>query len=142
MTEIAARRRPAALPSPGAAAAPPSAGPACPVAAPRGCTLRRRLGQAWQALRGRSDCDRLRRRIADLEIALDSMNEAITVVDDDLRLVAWNARMTEIFGMGAPVLQPGRRIDEAVADHLRRQGSDEETVEMMRDRIRAGYADD
>ena len=54
------------------------------------------------------------------------------MVDDDLRLVAWNARMTEIFGMGAPVLQPGRRIDEAVADHLRRQGSDEETVEMMR----------
>lgn len=45
-----------------------------------------------------------------LEAALRNMSQGISVVDADLRLVAWNPRYAQIFGFPADLLQVGRPI--------------------------------
>jgi PAS domain S-box-containing protein len=55
-----------------------------------------------------------------LEAALENMTQGISVVDADLRLVAWNRRYAELFGYPADMLQVGMPIAEASAWALRR----------------------
>lgn len=45
-----------------------------------------------------------------LEAALRNMSQGISVVDADLRLVAWNPRYAQLFGFPAELLQVGRPI--------------------------------
>ncbi len=45
-----------------------------------------------------------------LEAALQNMSQGISVVDADLRLVAWNRRYAELFGYPPELLQVGRPI--------------------------------
>ena len=45
-----------------------------------------------------------------LEGALDNMSQGISVVDAQLRLVAWNGRYAEMFGFPAELLQVGRPV--------------------------------
>ncbi|MBB1060719.1 hybrid sensor histidine kinase/response regulator [Marilutibacter spongiae] len=45
-----------------------------------------------------------------LEAALHNMSQGISVVDSDLRLVAWNRRYVELFGFPESLLQVGRPI--------------------------------
>ena len=45
-----------------------------------------------------------------LEGALENMSQGISVVDADLRLVAWNRRYAELFGFPRELLQVGRPI--------------------------------
>lgn len=45
-----------------------------------------------------------------LEAALENMSQGISVVDKDLRLVAWNRRYAEMFGFPEELLQVGRPI--------------------------------
>jgi len=63
------------------------------------------VGEASQALR-------FNQRL--LEGALENMSQGISVVDRDLRLVAWNRRYTELFGFPEALLQVGRPVAELV----------------------------
>ncbi len=54
-----------------------------------------------------------------LEAALENMTQGISVVDRDLRLVAWNRRYQELFGYPAGLLRVGMPIAEASAWALR-----------------------
>ena len=54
-----------------------------------------------------------------LEAALENMSQGISVVDAELRLVAWNGRYAELFGFPQGMLRVGMPIEEASAWALR-----------------------
>jgi signal transduction histidine kinase/Na+/proline symporter/CheY-like chemotaxis protein len=54
-----------------------------------------------------------------LEAALENMSQGISVVDAELRLVAWNRRYMELFGFPSGLLRVGLPIAEASAWALR-----------------------
>ncbi len=54
-----------------------------------------------------------------LEAAMENMTQGISVVDGDLRLVAWNSRYAEIFGYPRGLLRVGMPIAEAALWALR-----------------------
>lgn len=49
-----------------------------------------------------------------LEAALENMSQGISVVDRELRLVAWNRRYAEMFGFPADLLQVGQPVQALV----------------------------
>jgi len=55
-----------------------------------------------------------------LEAALENMSQGISVVDAQLRLVAWNRRYAELFGFPESLLQVGKPISELAAWALQR----------------------
>ena len=55
-----------------------------------------------------------------LEAALQNMSQGISVVDAQLRLVAWNRRYSELFEFPADLLQVGRPIADLARHALRR----------------------
>jgi len=64
---------------------------------------------AVAAIVGEASADlRFNQRV--LEAALQNMSQGISVVDAELRLVAWNRRYAELFGFPADLLQVGRPI--------------------------------
>ena len=67
-----------------------------------------------------------------LEAALENMSQGISVVDADLRLVAWNRRYAEMFGFPPGLLKVGMPIGEASRWALQRLP--------LRDGIEAGLA--
>jgi signal transduction histidine kinase/CheY-like chemotaxis protein len=69
------------------------------------------VGEASQALR-------FNQRV--LEAALENMSQGISVVDAELRLVAWNRRYAELFDYPAALLQVGVPVAELVAHNIRR----------------------
>ena len=78
-----------------------------------------------------------------LEAALENMSQGISVVDAELRLVAWNRRYEELFGYPAGMLRVGMPIAEASAWALREiTGSshvaDEEALQRRLAHMRAG----
>ena len=76
-----------------------------PTCGPRGPeTVAAIVGEASQDLR-------FNQRL--LEAALENMSQGISVVDRDLRLVAWNRRYQELFGYPAGLLRVGMPIAEA-----------------------------
>ncbi len=54
-----------------------------------------------------------------LEAALQNMSQGISVVDRELRLVAWNRRYAELFGYPQPLLRVGVPVAELVRHNLR-----------------------
>jgi len=64
-----------------------------------------------------------------LEAALENMSQGISVVDRELRLVAWNARYAEMFGFPGDLLEVGRPIAEITRWTLRRFGTPEAQIE-------------
>jgi PAS domain S-box-containing protein len=68
------------------------------------------VGEASQALRFNQQV---------LEAALENMTQGISVVDSELRLVAWNRRYAELFGFPADLLQVGRPITDLARHALR-----------------------
>ncbi len=56
-----------------------------------------------------------------LEAALQNMSQGISVVDRDLRLVAWNRRYAELFGYPDTLLQVGTPIEQLARWALHRQ---------------------
>ena len=54
-----------------------------------------------------------------LEAALENMSQGISVVDRDLRLVAWNRRYAELFGYPDALLRVGVPVAELVRYNLR-----------------------
>jgi signal transduction histidine kinase/CheY-like chemotaxis protein len=69
------------------------------------------VGEASQALR-------FNQRV--LEAALENMSQGISVVDAELRLVAWNRRYAELFDYPAALLQVGVPVAELVAHNIGR----------------------
>ena len=54
-----------------------------------------------------------------LEAAMENMSQGISVVDRELRLVAWNSRYAELFGYPHGLLRVGVPVAELVAHNLR-----------------------
>ncbi|MFC3815647.1 PAS-domain containing protein [Lysobacter sp. GCM10012299] len=78
-----------------------------------------------------------------LEAALQNMSQGISVVDAQLRLVAWNRRYVELFGFPPELLQVGRPIAELSRWALQRmppQGDLERALERRLGFMRAGTA--
>ena len=76
-----------------------------------------------------------------LEAALENMSQGISVVDADLRLVAWNRRYAELFGFPPGLLRVGLPIAEASAWAMREvagidRGND--ALQRRLDHMRAG----
>jgi PAS domain S-box-containing protein len=69
------------------------------------------VGEASQALR-------FNQRV--LEAALENMSQGISVVDGELRLVAWNRRYAELFGYPGDLLRVGVPVAELLSYNLRR----------------------
>jgi PAS domain S-box-containing protein len=76
-----------------------------------------------------------------LEAALENMSQGISVVDRELRLVAWNRRYAELFGYPESLLRVGVPVAELVRYNLRQRGnasSIEEDVDKRVRHMRAG----
>ncbi|MCR6662131.1 MAG: PAS domain-containing hybrid sensor histidine kinase/response regulator [Luteimonas sp.] len=54
-----------------------------------------------------------------LEAALENMSQGISVVDSELRLVAWNARYAQLFGFAPGMLRVGMPVEQLVRYNLR-----------------------
>lgn len=95
------------------------------------------VGEASQALRFNQTL---------LEAALENMSQGISVVDRDLKLVAWNRRYAEMFGFPSELLSVGQPVEMLARWAIRRgfagSGSDEEVsaVERRLAHMRAGTA--
>lgn len=91
------------------------------------------VGEASQALR-------FNQRV--LEAALENMSQGISVVDAELRLVAWNRRYAELFDYPRELLQVGVPVAELVAHNVRRglagAGREETEVRKRLQHMRAG----
>ncbi len=55
-----------------------------------------------------------------LQAALENLQQGVSVVDKDLRLVAWNHRYSEIFGYPPDFINTGKPIEEVIAYNARR----------------------
>lgn len=78
-----------------------------------------------------------------LEAALENMSQGISVVDAQLRLVAWNKRYVELFGFPEDLLQVGRPIADLAAWALERMppaGNPERALQRRLAHMRAGTA--
>jgi PAS domain S-box-containing protein len=90
------------------------------------------VGEASQALR-------FNQRV--LEAALENMTQGISVVDAQLRLVAWNRRYVELFGFPEELVRVGQPIAVLSAWALERmshQGSADNALERRLAHMRAG----
>ncbi len=78
-----------------------------------------------------------------LEAALENMSQGISVVDRELRLVAWNRRYAEMFGFTEAQLQVGTPIAELTRIALERmphRGAGEDALQRRLAAMRAGTA--
>ena len=78
-----------------------------------------------------------------LEAALENMSQGISVVDAELRLVAWNRRYAELFGYPPGMLRVGMPIAEASQWALRALGDaddDDAALQRRLAHMRAGTA--
>jgi signal transduction histidine kinase/Na+/proline symporter/CheY-like chemotaxis protein len=76
-----------------------------------------------------------------LEAALENMSQGISVVDADLRLVAWNRRYAQLFGYPAGLLQVGMPIAEASAwamRHVAEMNASRDALDRRLAHMRAG----
>jgi len=96
-------------------------------------TVAELVGEASQQLR-------FNQRV--LEAALENMSQGISVVDAELRLVAWNARYTALFGYPSALLRVGTPIASLVRHNAARgllgAGQAEALVARRIDHMRAG----
>ncbi|MCK9488212.1 MAG: hybrid sensor histidine kinase/response regulator [Xanthomonadales bacterium] len=74
-------------------------------------TVAELVGETSQALRFNQQL---------LEAALENMSQGISVVDQDLRLVAWNTRYAQMFGFPSALLRIGMPVADLVAWNARR----------------------
>jgi PAS domain S-box-containing protein len=78
-----------------------------------------------------------------LEAALENMSQGISVVDAQLRLVAWNRRYVELFGYPESLLQVGTPIADLARHALQRmppKGDQERALQRRLAHMRAGTA--
>ncbi len=78
-----------------------------------------------------------------LEAALENMSQGISVVDAQLRLVAWNRRYAELFGYPEAMLKVGMPVADLARHALQRmppQGDIEQALQRRLAHMRAGTA--
>ena len=78
-----------------------------------------------------------------LEAALENMSQGISVVDAQLRLVAWNRRYVELFGYPEAMLKVGMPVADLARHALQRmppQGDIEHALQRRMAHMRAGTA--
>ena len=76
-----------------------------------------------------------------LETSLENMSQGISVVDAQLRLVAWNRRYAELFGFPDTLLQVGRPIADLARHALRQmppKGDPERALQRRMAHMRSG----
>jgi PAS domain S-box-containing protein len=75
-----------------------------------------------------------------LAAALENMSQGISVVDAELRLVAWNRRYAELFGFPERLLRVGEPIENLIRHALRHLTDDTRDADVQRrlDHLRAG----
>ena len=64
-----------------------------------------------------------------LQIAIENIDQGISVVDKEQRLVAWNRRYVEMFGYPADLVEVGRPIGDLLRFNMRNLGVREEGIE-------------
>ncbi|MCP3098128.1 PAS-domain containing protein [Myxococcus sp. K15C18031901] len=88
-----------------------------------------RLQLAWETATGRED-------------SLEHLPQGVSVVDADLRLVAWNRRYVELFRFPPELMRVGRPIEDLFRYNARRgwlgPGDAEEAIQRRLDHLRAG----
>lgn len=57
-----------------------------------------------------------------LQTTIDNLNHGVTVVDAELRLVAWNARYLDLFGFQPADIYVGKSLEEMIRDRLEAMG--------------------
>jgi Na+/proline symporter/CheY-like chemotaxis protein len=77
-----------------------------------------------------------------LEIAIENIDQGVSLVDRDLRLTAWNSRYVEMFGYPDELVTAGRPIADLIRFNLRKAGLDgaecERQIERRIAHLRAG----
>ncbi|WP_415253382.1 PAS-domain containing protein [Thermomonas sp.] len=89
-------------------------------------SMRTAVGEAAQALRFNQQL---------LEAALENMSQGISVVDAELRLVAWNRRYEDMFGFPRDLLQVGRPIADLTRWALQRMPAQHDLATALSRRI-------
>lgn len=64
-----------------------------------------------------------------LQIAIENIDQGISVVDDDLRLVAWNTRYVDMFHYPTELVEPGRPIADLLRYNMRVLGFEPSSIE-------------
>jgi PAS domain S-box-containing protein len=75
-----------------------------------------------------------------LRATLDNMTDGISLIDRELRLVAWNDRFIEIFGLAPDAVQVGRPIMDLHRSWLQHTGFTEPEGASISERMRKGFA--
>ena len=88
--------------------------------------MSRAVGEAAQALRFNQQV---------LEAALENMSQGISVVDADLRLVAWNRTYASMFGFPPELLQVGRPVADLTRWALQRMPASQPPSQALARRI-------
>ncbi|MBD3729143.1 MAG: PAS-domain containing protein [Sphingomonadales bacterium] len=64
-----------------------------------------------------------------LQIAIENIDQGISVVDNDLRLVAWNHRYVEMFDLPDELVEVGRPIEDLLRFNMRALAFPEDTID-------------
>lgn len=64
-----------------------------------------------------------------LQIAIENIDQGVSVVDSEQRLVAWNQRYVEMFDLPAELVEVGRPIADLLRFNMRNMGVPERTIE-------------
>jgi len=81
----------------------------------------------------------LRQHTRVLRATLDNMNDGITLIDGDLRLLAWNDRFIETFHFTADEIYEGRSVSELHPIWIERAGFAKHEIATVADRLREGF---
>ncbi len=81
----------------------------------------------------------LRQQTRVLRATLDNMNDGITLIDRDLRLLAWNDRFVEMFRFSADEVREGRSIAELHPMWIKKAGFSEREIANITDRMKEGF---
>ncbi|GGD79579.1 PAS domain-containing hybrid sensor histidine kinase/response regulator [Croceicoccus mobilis] len=78
-----------------------------------------------------------------LQIAIENIDQGVSVVDAEQRLVAWNNRYVSMFGYPAELVEVGRPIEDLLAFNMRKLGVPEDAIASeiakRRDHLREGH---
>jgi len=75
-----------------------------------------------------------------LRATLDNMTDGISLIDRDLRLVAWNDRFVEIFGLPSDAVHVGQPIVQAHRAWVERSGFVEAEAASLTERMRESFS--
>jgi histidine kinase len=108
--------------------------------------LERMVAHHAEALRSAQDglVDAARAAAAGQSSSLEHLPQGVSVVDAQLRLVAWNRRYQEMFQFPAELMQVGRPIEDFFRHNARKgwlgPGQAEEAIQRRLDHLRSGGA--